>query len=141
MQGRKHRFLQSIVSFSFLQVHNACPNGLSIADAVLTIPSSTTLIRPRKAPHTLLGHCRPPDHERTPQSESWRVGITAISPLVSYCPCVCYSFVPLSLPRPLNSSSARIYSIFCLANCPRSLLRSWFHDTNASRTSMIVPSF
>ena len=55
---------------------------------------STTLIRSRKAPHTLLGHCRPPDHERKPQSESWRVGITAISPWVSYPPCVIDSFVP-----------------------------------------------
>ncbi|KIJ97269.1 hypothetical protein K443DRAFT_681660 [Laccaria amethystina LaAM-08-1] len=28
------------------------------------------------------GHCRPPDHKCKLQSESWRVGITAVSPLV-----------------------------------------------------------
>ncbi|KIJ97278.1 hypothetical protein K443DRAFT_681663 [Laccaria amethystina LaAM-08-1] len=38
-------------------------------------------IRSRKAPH-ILGHCRPPDHKRKLQSDIWRVGITAISPLV-----------------------------------------------------------
>ena len=52
-----------------------------------------------------------------------------------------YSFVPFTLPRPPNSLSPRIYSIFCLADYPRSLLRRWFHHTNARSTSMIVPSF
>ena len=105
------------------------------------MPRSTTLIRSRKVLRTMLGRCRPPDHKRKLQSESWRVGITAISPLVSYRPCVTYSLVPFSFPRPLNSLSPRIYSIFCLADFPYSLLRPWFHTTNASSTSMIVPSF
>ena len=53
-----------------------------------------------------------------------------------------YLFIrSLLLPRPLNSLSPRIYSIFCLADFPCSLLRPWFHTTNASSTSMIVPSF
>ena len=86
----------------------------------------------------MLGHCRSPDHGRKPQLESRDNGH---SPLVSYRPCITYSFVPFSLPRPLNSLSPCIYSIFCLANCSRSLLRSWFHHTNVSPTSMIVPSF
>ena len=44
----------------------------------------------------MLGHCRPPDHKRKLQAESWRVVTTAISLLVSYR--VTYSFVPLFLP-------------------------------------------
>jgi len=84
----------------------------------------------------MLGHCRPPDRKRKLESEGWRLGIMAISPLVGYCPCVTYSSVPFPL---LPSLSPRIYSIFCLANCPRSLLRSRFHNTNAT-TSIIVPS-
>ena len=71
---------------------------LQIWLAFLTMPSSTTLIRSRKARHTMLDHCRPPDHKRKLQSESWRVETTVISPLVSYRPCVTYSFVPFSLP-------------------------------------------
>ena len=86
------------------------------------MPSSTMLIHSRKAP------------------QSWRVVTTAISPLVSYRPCVTYSSIPLSLPRLLNSLSPRIYLIFCLTDCPYPLLRSWFHNTNASPTSMIVSS-
>ena len=61
--------------------------------------------------------------------------------MVSYRPCVAYSFVPYPLPGPLSSFSPRIYSIFCLANYPRSLLRPWSHNPDTSPTSMIVPSF
>ena len=78
------------------------------------------------------GHRRPPDHKRKLQSESWRAGTMAICSSVSYRPCLTYLFVPSPRPRPLNSLSPRIYSIFCLANCPHSLLRSY-----TSPTSMI----
>ena len=67
-----------------------------------------------KAPHTMPGHCRPPDHERKHQLD---VRDNGHSPLVSYRPCITYSFIPFSLPRPLNSLSPCIYSILRLANC------------------------
>ena len=52
-----------------------------------------------------------------------------------------YLFIhTISLPRLLNSLSPRIYLIFCLIDCPYPLLRSWFHNTNASPTSMVVSS-
>ena len=92
---------------------------------------------PRKALHTMLGHLRPPDHKRMRLPECWRVGITA----VSYRFCVTYSFIPSSLPRPLNSLSLRILSIFSLVDSPHPLLRPWFYKTNTSPTSMIVSSF
>ena len=106
----------------FLSFKSTTPalNGLSIAaaagafnDAQLDDGNTS-----RKAPHAMLGHCRPPSHKRELQSESWRVGITAISPLVCYRPCVTYSFVPFSLPRPLNAFSPRIYSTFCSLTAP-----------------------
>ena len=99
--------------------------------------SSTTLIRSQTAPH-MLGYCRPPDYERKPQLKSRDNGH---SPLVSYRPCVTYSFVPFSLPRPLSCLLPRIHSIFCFTHCPRSLLRSSFQNTNTSATLMIEPFF
>ena len=117
---------------SLLDAYSIDRIGIPARNGLSRRGCSTTLIRSRKAPHTLLGHCRPPDHERKPQSESWRVGITPISPWVSYPPCVIDSFVPFCHPRPVNSLSPRIYSTFCLANCPCLLLRS--------STLTIVPS-
>lgn len=80
-----------------------------------------------------LGHCRPPGHKRELESESSRVGITAILlPLVSYHPCVTSSFgVPFSFPRLLNSLSPCLYSIFPPIDRPLTLLRFWFHNTIA----------
>ena len=90
----------------------------------------------------MLGYRRPPDHKRTRLPEFWRAGITAVLPLVRYRFCVTYSFIPSSLPRPLNSLSLpRIHSIFPLADGPHPLLRPWFYKTNASPTPMTVPSF
>ncbi|KIJ94773.1 hypothetical protein K443DRAFT_349686 [Laccaria amethystina LaAM-08-1] len=74
------------------------------------MPSSATVIPSRKAPHTMLGHCHPSDHKRKFESESWRVGITAVSPLVCYRPFVTYSFVPYSLARPYHSAYIRSFS-------------------------------
>ena len=109
--------------------------------AFLTMPSSTSLICPQKALHTMLGYRRPPDHKRTRLPQCWKVGITAVFPLVSYRFCVTYSSIPSSLPRPLNSLSPRIHSILTLADRPHPFLRPSFYKTNASPTSMIVPSF
>ena len=86
----------------------------------------------------MLGYRRPPDHKRRRLLECWRVGITAVFPLVSYRLSVTYSFIPSSLSRP---SSPRIHGIFSLADRPHPLLRPWFCKPNASPTSMIVPSF
>ena len=46
------------------------------------------------------------------------MGITAISPTVSYRPCVTHSFVPLLLPQPPDAFSHRIYSIFRSLTAP-----------------------
>ena len=90
------------------------------------MPSSTTLIRSRKALHTMLSHCRPPGHNRKLQSESRDNGhifFGTLSPLR-------YLFIRTLLPsRPLNSLPPRIYSVFCVAGCPHPLRRSWFHNT------------
>ena len=89
----------------------------------------------------MLGCRRPPDHKRRHLPECWRVGITAVFPLVSYRFCFTYTFIPSSLSRPLNPLSPRMHSVFSLADRPYPLLRPWFNKTNASPTSMIIPSF
>ena len=51
----------------------------------LVDPASPLLQEPRKIHHIeQLGHGLPPDHKRKLELENCRVGITAISPLVSY---------------------------------------------------------
>ena len=67
-------------------------------------------------------------------SDNGHISFSKLSPLR-------YLFIhTISLPRLLNSLSPRIYLIFCRTDCPYPLLRSWFHNTNASPTSMIVSS-
>ena len=55
--------------FFFLTSRQRLAKAASPLQTRLAFLSSTTLMRSRKAPH-MLGHCRPPDHERKPQSET-----------------------------------------------------------------------
>ena len=104
-------------------------NDAQLDDGSTLLKSST---------YTIPGPCGPPGHNRKLRSESWRVGITAISPLVSYRPCVTHSFAPLILPQPLDAFSPRMYSIFCSLTVPVRYLGPSFMT---SPTSMILLSF
>ena len=131
-----------VSSIHFYKSTKSAPNvPLQTCLAFLTIPSSKNLIYPRKALRTMLGYRRTSDHKRTRLPECWRVGMTAVFSLVSCRLCLTCSFIPSSLPRPLNSLSPCMHSIFSLADCPHPSYRPWFYKTNASPTSMIVPSF
>ena len=57
--------------------------------------------------YTMLGPFRPPAHNRKLWSESLKVGIMAISPLVSYRLCVTHSFAPLFLPSVASVDGVR----------------------------------
>ena len=104
-----------IVGISFLQFDNArpkrplhCRRGRLLSSYVMT-PSSTTL-----------------SNNSTHHSQvSWRVGITAISPLISCRPCVTYSFIPFPfLDFWIHCDLAYIW-YFSLGH--HMLVRSWFH--------------
>ena len=100
------------------------------------LDDGSTLLK--SSTHTMLGPCRPPAHNRKLRSESWRVGMTAICPLVSYRPCVTHPFPPLFLPQPLDAFSPRIYSIVCSLTAPVRYLGPSFIT---SPSSVILPSF
>ncbi|EDQ99202.1 uncharacterized protein LACBIDRAFT_335263 [Laccaria bicolor S238N-H82] len=58
----------------------------------------------RKAPHAMLGPCRPPAHKRKLQSESLRVGIMAICPLPHFDACAVFPRSTMTrTTRPLAS--------------------------------------
>ncbi|KIK06275.1 hypothetical protein K443DRAFT_289870 [Laccaria amethystina LaAM-08-1] len=65
------------------------------------MPSLTTLIRSRNAPHTMLGYCRPPDHKRKLEPKSWRVGITATS-FLSFASLTAPSVTQVGFTTPLR---------------------------------------